>query len=127
MTSSTGPWHTSYEVLSSSSIVESQSMNEYYNYLDSLSNDCECMGANACKYYLVDTSEICMNLLHLYCTVLEYNEKIYIGVIIGMIHKYGVIIVNVIIYYNSSLSYLSAVILAHSHVNTDSMETKTNH
>ena len=55
MTSIPVPWHTSYEVLSSS-IVESQSLNEYYTYLDSLiipssSNELECMRASACKYY----------------------------------------------------------------------------
>ena len=56
----------------------------------------------------------------LYHVVLDYHEKIYIAVIVGMLHKYEVILVNVIIYYNSSLPYLSAVILAHSHVDTES-------
>ncbi len=58
------------------------------------------------------------------------RRYIYIGVTVGMIHKYGVIIVNNFDHLlHSSLFYhsLSAIIISCSPVNTDSTETKTNH
>ena len=54
MTSSgTGPW-TTYQVISSLSAVELQSMNEYYTFLDSViipssSTENVCMRTSACK------------------------------------------------------------------------------